>query len=118
MTPLTFDPAGQPELRFRIDAFSVPERSRAEFEATMRRNMDFIRTLPGFRGHVAFEKRAGPGRLDVVTVATWGSAEEMERAGAAIRAHYQAIGLDLPALLSAWGVTLERGDFTAPPRLQ
>ena len=118
MTNLPFDPAGQPDLRFRIDTFTVPEPARAELAATMRRNMDFIRTLPGFRGHVAFEKRAGPGRFDLVTVAAWESVEAMERASAAVRAHYQAIGLDLPALLARWGVTMERGDFAAPARLQ
>jgi quinol monooxygenase YgiN len=118
LTTLPFDPARRPELRYRIDTFTVPEPARAELEATMRRNMDFIRTLPGFLGHVAFEKRTGPGRFDLVTVAAWESAEAMERASVAVRAHYQTIGLDLPALLTRWGVTMERGDFAAPERLQ
>ncbi len=118
MTTLPLDPAGQPALRYRIDTFTVPDAARAEVAATMRRNMDFIRTLPGFRGHVAFEKRAGTGRFDLVTVAAWESAEAMERASVAVRAHHQAMGLDLPALLARWGVTMERGDFAAPEQLQ
>ncbi len=114
MTTLAFPP----DSCFRIDTFTVPDAARAELEATMHRNMDFIRTLPGFLGHVAFERRAGPARFDLVTVAAWESAGALERAGQAVRAHYQAIGLDLPATLARWGVTMERGDFAAPARLQ
>ncbi len=118
MTTFTFDPASHPEACYRIDTFTVPDAARAELEATMRRNMAFVCTLPGFLGHAAYEKRAGPARFDLVTVAAWESAAALERAGAAVRAHYQAIGLDLPATLARWGVTMERGDFTAPGRLQ
>lgn len=118
MTTLALDPAAHPGARYRIDTFDVPEAARAELEATMHRNMAFIRTLPGFLGHVAFEKRTGPARFDLVTVAAWESAAALERAGAAVRAHYQATGLDLPATLARWGVTMERGDFDAPERLQ
>ncbi len=68
MTTHPFDPAAHPDACFRIDSFTVPDAARAELEATMHRNMDFIRTLPGFLGHVAFEKRAGPARR---SNATW-----------------------------------------------
>jgi len=118
MTALAFDPAARPDACFRIDTFTVPEAARAELEAAMHRNMDFIRTLPGFLGHAAFEKRAGPASFDLVTVAAWESAAALERAGHAVRAHWEAIGLDLPAALARWGVTMERGDFAAPARLQ
>jgi heme-degrading monooxygenase HmoA len=118
MTALTIDPAARPDACYRIDTFTVPAAARAELEAAMRRNMDFIRTLPGFLGHLAFEKRAGPASFDLVTVAAWASAAAMAEAGEAVRAHYQAIGLDLPATLARWGVTMQRGDFAAPARLQ
>jgi heme-degrading monooxygenase HmoA len=114
---IPFEPSA-PGACYRIDTLRVPESARAEIEATMHRNMAFIRTLPGFRGHVAFEKRAGPASFDLVTVAAWESAEAVAAAGQAVRAHYQAIGLDLPALLERLGVTMERGDFAAPERLQ
>lgn len=115
MTALTIDPAA--DRCYRIDTFTVPDAARAELEATMRRNVGYIRTLPGFQGHVAFEKRAGPATFDLVTVAAWENAAALARAAEAVRAHYQAIGLDLPALLARWGVTMQRGDFAAPARL-
>lgn len=121
MSKTTDEAAGrttEPGLCYRIDTFNVPEAARAELEAAMHRNMGYIRTLPGFRGHVAYEKRAGPAAFDLVTVATWESAEALARAGEAVRAHYRSIGVDLPAMLARWGVTMQRGDFTAPARLQ
>jgi heme-degrading monooxygenase HmoA len=111
------DPGTDPDVCYRIDTFAVPESARAELEATMRRNMEFLRGLPGFRGHAVFEKRAGPAAIDLVTVAAWESAEALARAGEAVRAHYREIGLDLPALLARWGVTMQRADFGAPARL-
>lgn len=97
--------------RFRIDAFSVPEASRASFEAQLRRNLAFIQTLPGFLGHTVFEKAAGPTAFDVITVAAWESAEALERAGERVRAHSRESGVDLPAMLAQWGVKAELGHF-------
>lgn len=59
MSDFTIDLNRHPQLYFRIDSFVVPDAAREEFEATMQRNMAFIRTLHGFRGHVVFEKRDG-----------------------------------------------------------
>ncbi len=118
MNALTLDPAAQPDVCYRIDTFRVPDAARAELLATMHRNTAFLRTLPGFRGHVAFEKRAGPAAFDLVTVAAWEGPAAMARAGEAVRDHYRAIGLDLPATLARWGVVMERGDFAAPASLQ
>lgn len=102
-----------PDLRFRIDSFSVPERARAEFEAAMQRNMAFIATLPGFRGHVVFDKVAGPGRFDVVTIAAWESDAALAAAGAQVRAYYAQIGFDPQKMISEWGATGELASFRA-----
>lgn len=118
MHPVTIDLENNPNLYFRIDTFSVPDASRAEFEEAMHRNMAFIRTLPGFRGHVAFEKAGGPTTFNVVTIAVWESREAVEKAGEQVRAHYKSIGFDMPAMLARWGVKAELGNFTAPSELQ
>jgi heme-degrading monooxygenase HmoA len=98
-------------LTFHVDAFSVPVAARSEFAAAMRRNLAFIETLPGFRGHVAFEKTGGPTAFNLVTIAAWESSEALAEAGLAVRAHYQEIGFDLAAALARWGATIERGTF-------
>lgn len=118
MHELVIDPTRHPQQCFRIDSFVVPDEAREEFEARMRENMNFIRTLPGFRGHVAFEKRQGPSSFNVVTIAAWENAEALERAGEQVRAYYRRIGFDMPSALERWGVTMVRADYEAPPRLQ
>jgi len=115
---ITIDIERNPNLQFRIDNFSVPEGSRDEFEAAMRRNRAFIKTLPGFLGHVVFEKTGGPTPFNVATIAIWESKEAVDRAGEEVRAYYKKIGFDMPAMLARWGIKAEVGNFTAPRKMQ
>jgi len=117
MTAFTLDPARTPAQAVRLDAFILPEAARAAFLAQMAANLAFIRTLPGFQGHVVLEKRAGEGAFNLVTLATWESPEALEAAGKAVRAHYQQRGLDLSGLLAGWGVQMVRADYGVPAGL-
>jgi hypothetical protein len=115
-TPMLDAPsAGNPNFRYRIDAFQVPEGSRAEFEEAMNRSMRFLLTLPGCRGHAVFVKAAGPTRFDVITVATWESQEAIDRAGDRVRAYYRELGFDPAASMARWGVKAEIGYFSPAP---
>jgi hypothetical protein len=116
--PLTVDLQARPNLQFRIDALFRSGRVRSEFEAAMRRNVTFLEALPGFLGHVVFEKTTGPSTFDIVTIAVWESSEAMAAAGEKVRAYYQSIGFDMPAMIARWGVTAEIGNYQAPPMLQ
>ena len=118
MSEFTIDWKRDPHLFFRIDSFIVPDAAREEFEAAMRRNMEFLRTLAGFRGHVVFEKREGDSSYNLVTIAAWENREVVARARDEVRAYYQRIGFDMAATLKRWGVTLVRADYEAPARLQ
>ena len=118
MPAVTIDLEANPNLQFRIDNFYVPDAAREEFEAAMRRNMNFLETLPGFLGHVAFEKTGGPASFNVVTIAVWASRDAIDKAGEQVREYYKRIGFDMPAMLARWGVRMERGEFTAPRRMQ
>ncbi len=102
-------------LSFHVDCFCIPDAARQEFEAAMRRNMAFIQTLPGFRGHVVLEKTGGPTAFNVVTIAAWESPEAQRRAGVEVAGHYLAIGFDRAATLARWGARAEPGDFHATP---
>jgi heme oxygenase (mycobilin-producing) len=118
MTALTIDLDQHQDRAFRIDAFAVPETARGEFEAAMRRNLAFLETVPGFSGHMVFDKAGGPSTFDIVTIAVWESRQALDDAGAQVRAYYQRIGFDLPAALSRWGVRAEQGNYSAPRTLQ
>jgi heme-degrading monooxygenase HmoA len=116
--PLTIDLQAHPNLQFRIDAFTVPAASRAEFEAAMHRNLAFIQTLPGFINHMVFEKTSGPTTFNIVTVAVWESPEAIAAAGEKVRAYYQSIGFDMQGMLARLGITASLGYYRAPPALQ
>jgi hypothetical protein len=108
----------QPNLQFRVDAFSVPVAARAEFDAAMRRNQEFIQSLPGFQGHVVFEKTSGPSTFDIVTIAVWESPQAIASAAERVRAYYQQIGFDMQTLVTRLGITASLGYYHAPRALQ
>src|SRR5215468_1278750 len=108
---MTIDPAAKHV--FRVDSFSIPDAAREEFEATMRRNLTFLKTLPGFLGHVVLDRASGPTGFNVVTIAAWESQAAIEKAGAEVRAYYQKLGFDLSATLARWGARAEIGAFHA-----
>jgi heme oxygenase (mycobilin-producing) len=110
---ITIDLKTNPDLHFRLDNFSVPDEAREEFEQAMQRNLAFIGTLPGFLGHVAFEKSGGPTVFNVATIAVWESRQALDAAGVAVRDYYQKIGFDMPATLARLGIKAELGNFHA-----
>lgn len=114
----TLDVTSHPDRRYRIDAFSVPTASRAEFEAAMHRNLVFIAKQPGFLDHVVFEKTTGPTTFDIVTMAIWDSQGAIDAASASVRAYYQQIGFDMPATMARLGITASLGYYQAPAGLQ
>jgi hypothetical protein len=110
-TRLAIDPARHPRQVFRVDRFVIPDASRAELEAAMARNMAFISTLTGFRGHVVLERRRDATTTELVTIAGWEDRAALERAAVEVRAYYQREGFDMRAALERWGVTMERDDY-------
>jgi heme-degrading monooxygenase HmoA len=112
------DLAAHPDLRFRIDAFSVPAAARAEFEATMHRNLRFLESQPGFASHTVFEKTAGPTAFEIVTIAVWENQAAIDAAGEKVRAYYKEIGFDMPAMMSRLNITASLGYYAAPAGLQ
>ena len=101
-------------LFFRIGSFTVPDAARGAFVAAMVRNMAFIRSLDGFRGHVVFEKTDGDSAYSIVTIAAWEDRGALEAAKSKVRAYYERIGFDMAGAMKRWGVVLVRGDYEAP----
>jgi Antibiotic biosynthesis monooxygenase len=118
MSSFTLDFTRHPQLRFRIDSFSVPEAARVDFEAAMQRNLAFIETLPGFLGHLVFKKASGPSNFNIVTIAAWESPQAIEKAIPAVRQYYEEIGFNPAEATARWGVAAEIGEYELPPELQ
>lgn len=115
MPSFFLDFAKHPKLRFRIDSFSVPAAARADFEAAMQRNLAFIQTLPGFVGHLVFDKASGPSTFNIVTVAAWESPNAIEKAIRAVRQYYEEIGFNPAEATARWGVAAEIGEYDVLP---
>lgn len=107
-----------PSVQFRVDQFVVPEAAREEFLAAMRRNFAFIRTLPGFLGHVVLEKRGGPTRFNLSTIAAWESPEAIQAAVGKVQDYYRSIGFNPAEFMQSHGIEGELGSFDAPRALQ
>jgi len=103
-----------PGAQVLVDRFVVPLQARSELEAAMRRNTAFLGTLPGFLGHLVLERDRDATHRELITVVAWQDASSIEHARQEVRAYYQQIGFDMPAALGRWGVTLERGTYSAP----
>jgi quinol monooxygenase YgiN len=116
--PVQIDVANHPNQRFRIDAFEVPAAALAEFQAAMQRNMAFIKTQPGFLGHVVFTKVSGPTTFNFATIAIWENQAAIDKASEQVRAYYQRIGFDPSAMIARWGVKASLGYYQAPADLQ
>jgi len=102
---------------FLIDTFTLPAAARAEFEATMKRNRAFLRTLDGFRGDAVFVTKQGEA-FDIATIAAWANADAIAHAKDQVAAYYAKLGFDLPAAIAKWGVKFQRTIATAPGELQ
>ena len=118
MASLHLDLIHDPQLQFRIDNFNVPASARDEFDKAMLRNLAFIQTLPGFRGHLVFEKVSGPSTFNITTIAAWESPEAIEKATVEVHAYYDRIGFDPRELTARLGIIGEIGVYHAPSYLQ
>jgi hypothetical protein len=106
--------AETPEARVLVDRFVIPVPARAEFEEAMNRNTTFLSGLPGFLGHLVLERERDATHRELITVVAWKDVGAIEHARREVPAYYERIGFDMPAALQRWGVTMERGLFTAP----
>ncbi|MGE0326034.1 MAG: antibiotic biosynthesis monooxygenase family protein [Polyangiaceae bacterium] len=115
---LHIDRQRYPHIQFRMDQFVVPESAREAFLEATQRNFAFIRTLPGFLGHIVLEKSGGPTRFNLSTIAAWESPEAIDAAVAKVQAYYQSIGFNPPAFMREHAIEGELGNFDAPLALQ
>jgi predicted ester cyclase len=112
------DTRSNPGAVYLIDTFIVPAAARAELEAAMRRNREYIRSLEGFRGDAVFVRDRGEGSFDIATLAAWESPAAIASARQKVAAFYERIGFDMPAAIARWGVTMQRAICSAPMALQ
>ena len=89
----------------------VPDEVRDEFWTNVRRTHAILREQSGFLDDALLEKQSGPGRLNVVTVVRWSSADDMEPAKAAVERAYRAAGFDPAAFLARAGIDADLANY-------
>jgi hypothetical protein len=95
-----------------IDAFVVPDESKAAFLETSRAIQDVLKRLPGFVEGFLHEKRAGDRRYDIVTTAVWEDEKAFENAKRVIPMRLQKSNINPGARMKALNVQIERGVYT------
>ena len=96
---------------YRIATFAIPDPSLAEFLERAGALQAFLRQQAGLIDVQAFERRGGPGKMDVVSNAVWKGQAAMDAAGRALAAADAAGGFDRPAYLARLGITSETAIF-------
>lgn len=94
-----------------MDGFRVPAAARAEFLERVGETHAFLRRQPGFVEDHLLEKTAGPGMLNLVTIAVWADAAAVEAAKAAVQAWRRETGFDPQALMTRLGIEAELGNY-------
>lgn len=97
---------------YRIDTFSLPDSARAEFERRSRKTIALLREQPGFVRDTWFEKIAGDGIVDVITMVEWRDEASIRRAGEVVRAMHAADGFDAGRFSREHGIVENKSVYT------
>lgn len=98
-----------------IDTFVVPEGSKVEFLAEVRKSAALLRTLPGFVEGFVYENTDGGSRHNVVTSAVWKDEEAFQNARKRAAEEFQRIGFNPPEIMKKLRVEIERGVYRRVP---
>jgi heme-degrading monooxygenase HmoA len=98
-----------------IDTFIVPEKSKSEFSANVRRSAEFLRTLSGYVEGFVYEKTDGDSPYNFVTTAVWESEEAFGNARKAAAAHFQQIGFNPQQIVTRLEVEMKRAIYRRSP---
>ena len=76
-----------------IDAFMVPEESKASFREGAQKIQKFIRTLPGFIEGFLYEQKDGESGYNFLSTAVWENEEAFENAKKAVDGEHKKQGV-------------------------
>jgi heme-degrading monooxygenase HmoA len=98
-----------------IDKFAVPEESKDQFFAEVKKSSAFLRTLPGFVEGFVYENTDGGSHHNVVTTAVWKDEAAFQSAKKQAAEEFQRIGFNPPEIMKRLKVEIERGVYRRSP---
>jgi len=94
-----------------IDAFIVPEASKAAFLEMSRAVHSLLKTLPGFVEGYVYEKTAGDRPHNIMTTAVWRDEAALENAKNVVPAQLRTLAINPAEKMKALNVQIERGVY-------
>ncbi len=89
---------------YRIATYAMPDAARAEFLVQSRIAQGLVRAQPGYLGDQWLEKVAGPGAVNIITIAKWQDADSVAAAGRILGKHQAESGFDPDAFAARHGI--------------
>jgi heme-degrading monooxygenase HmoA len=96
---------------YRVDRFRMPKGARSEFLARVRAIHRTPRTMPGFIRDVLLEQGESGGKIAVLTMVEWKSADTMTQAKDTVASKYQEAGFDPRKFMERLGIEAEFGNY-------
>ena len=100
-----------PSAVYRIATLDVPAAARTAFLDRAAIVKARVAQQPGLIAQAAYERRAGPGRFNFVTIAAWIDQAALDAADAAITGASREDGVDRAAFTAAHGIVTEIATF-------
>lgn len=77
----------------------------------MNYNWNFIKSLPGFIEHLAYQEIDGNENLVCITIAKWESEAYLNKAKVLVKDEYLKIGFNSTEMFERLGITMDRGIY-------
>lgn len=98
-----------------FDKFIVPEESKAQFFAEVKKSSAFLRTLPGFVEGFVYENSDGGNRHNIVTTAVWEDEAAFQNAKTKAAEEFQRIGFNPQEIMKNLKIEIERAIYRRSP---
>lgn len=95
----------------RVDRFTVPGQSRAEFLDMVRQTHDLLRVQPGFLRDVLLEHPMDAGGSSIVTIVEWESEAAIVPVQSKVQAMHRARNFTRQEFLATHGIKAEFGTY-------
>lgn len=96
---------------YKVDKYNVPYEARDEFEARTAGIRQVLQHQNGFIQDFYLEQVAGPGSFNIVTIAEWESAKDIEKAKSAVSTYLKELNLNPGKMMKRLNIQADVGIY-------